>query len=228
MRFSFSPRQTDLPVDMISLRVNNNLTCATTENNNTHAWVDIDFKSCNTSMEITSQHINRNTVVEVWDAEPNSLITRSKMGLVVKYSVSCQYYRTQNVSPDHRSNATGFAAKVVETRQVSSLADFNLTMDFYQDATLTTRLMSPTVDIGEPMYLAVTNQNPEGLKILVDTCFASASSDPSDKSLHYMFFNDGCSYDATFENLTSSDDFHKFGFRIDAFVFIKRQSQVRK
>ena len=227
MRFTFSPRQTNVPLDLTLLRVNNSLTCGITGTNDTHVWVDINFDACNTTMEMTSHYINRNAMVEVLGAEPNNSITRSMIGVVARYSVSCHYNRSQNVSSNDGLNATGVAAKSVEPRHVSSLADLDLTMDFFRDATLADRLISPSVEIGEPMYLAITNQNPNGFKILVDTCFASPSSDPSDKSLHYMFFNEGCSYDESFNILTSSDDLnYGFGFKIDAFIFIKRQRQV--
>ena len=41
----------------------------------------------------------------------------------------------------------------------------------------------------------------------------------------YFYHNE---YSVASENITSPDDPHQFGFKIDAFVFIKRQSQVRK
>ena len=228
MRFTFSPRQTIISVDMISLGINNNMTSAMTEANDTHAWANIDFEACNTTMEMTSQHIIRNAIVEIVGAEPNSSVTRSVIGVVARYSVSCQYDRSQNVSQNNGLNTTGVEATVTVTQQVTSLADFNLTVDTHQDATLTVRLVTPTFDVGEPMYLAVTNHHPDGLKILVDTCFASASPDPSERDLDYIFLHNGCPYDDTFENITSPDDQHQFGFKIDAFVLIKRQSQVKK
>ena len=131
-------------------------------------------------------------------------------------------------SQDVTNGFNGIVPIVTEQGEISSLSDFHLSLKFYQDATWMVPLMSPTVEVGEPMYLAVKNHNPEGLKILVDTCFASASPDPYKKDLYYMFLLDNCPYDDTYRRLTAVDDFVKFGFLIDAFVFIQRQTQVRQ
>ena len=200
MVFSISPRKTPLTTDLIVLD-NGFEGCANTESNTTHAWIEIAYEACNISLRETKDTHSRfaNVQVEGRPLNPNSNISRSTIGVVANYSISCQSDRSQKVSPkDERLNVNGAKPNIIEQAEVSTLFDFNLTMQFYQDSTLTVPLLSPTVEVGEPIYLAVKNHNPEGLKILVDTCFASASPDPYKKDLYYMFLLDNCPYDETY------------------------------
>ena len=98
-------------------------------------------------------------------------------------------------------------------------------MDFYEDATFDVPIQSLTVELGEPMYLAVKNEDPDNeLKIVVDTCFASDSPDPDNRNVQYLFLHENCPYDETYRSLLIG--YHNFGFQISAFVFIRREGVV--
>ena len=228
MLFHYSPRITvNIQTEYVLLNVVKS-PCNRTKYNDTHTWIDIDYEDCNVAVEQTSQFIKRSAVVEARGFPPNDgIITKSKLGILSRYTVSCIYPQSQNVSTGDGFNGTATVEKIETDNVVSdTLNDFNISMGFYEDASFDVPIPSPQVELGEPMFLAVKNQDPDAqLKIVVDTCFASDSPNPNNRNVQYMFLHETCPYDQTYKLLL--DDSSGFGFEIAAFVFIRLQSAVR-
>ena len=145
MRFFYTPRRSvNILTDYVKLNVLKT-SCNETFFNSSSAWIDIDFEACNIPVEETSDYIKRTAVVEAHGVPSDTTVTRSKLGILSRYTVSCRFEQSKNVSTGDGYNGTAVAD--IETDYIGSLSDYNLTMKFYEDATFDESIASPEVEV---------------------------------------------------------------------------------
>ena len=145
MRFFYTPRRgVNILTEYVKLKVLKT-SCNETFFNSSRAWIDIDFEACSIPVEQTSDYIKRAAVVEAHGVPNDTIITRSKLGILSRYTISCRYERSRNVSTGDGYNGTAVAD--IETDYIGSLSDYNLTMKFYEDATFDAPIQSPKVEV---------------------------------------------------------------------------------
>ena len=145
MRFFYTPRRSvNILTEYVKLSALKT-SCKETFFNSSSAWIDIDFEACKIPVEETSDYIKRTAVVEAHGVPSDTTVTRSKLGILSRYTISCRYERSRNVSTGDGYKGTAVAD--IETDYIGSLSDYNLTMKFYEDATFDESIASPEVEV---------------------------------------------------------------------------------
>ena len=130
--------------------------------------------------------------------------------------IQCRFNRRLGISSSHTTNVGSRRANFVKEAKTN----YTAMMVFYTSKNFLTPATSPLqVDSFEPMYILITGLHNNGLFTFVtEQCFATPTPDPY-SSTRYLFFDEQCPIDDTFEQVVSRNG--EYGFTIRAFTFIR-------
>ena len=193
--------------------------CNKVHSNSTTFWITTKYNECGTITHEKKNHIIRtNKATIVFKNLKHSHFVRDKTH---EYDMSCMFERK------HTLETKGYNVTDKSlTTNISSSAEFNISIAMYESPVFDTKLTYPIqVIVNEPMYFGITmKENTDvNIKIVVQDCFATTSKDIANNQ-NYLFYKNKCPLDETFQTLKL--DNNHFNFVINTFRYVEVSKAV--
>ena len=193
--------------------------CNKVHSNSTTFWIITKYDACGTITHEKKNHIIRtNKATIVFKNLNHSYFVRDK---TYEYEMSCMFERKHTLE----TKGHNVTDKTLTTN-ISSSAEFNISISMYESPVFATKLSYPIqVIVNEPMYFGITmKENTDvNIKIVVQDCFATTSEDIVNNH-NYLFYKNKCPLDQTFKTLKL--DNNHFNFVINTFRYVEVSKAV--
>ncbi|XP_041094122.1 zona pellucida sperm-binding protein 3-like [Polyodon spathula] len=211
-----------VPIDPASLTLGDRERCAHTSLDSVAGVIifDVRLQECGSTLMMTADSmVYSNTLHYGVPPSPDSVIVRSSPVAVL---IECVYDRRANVS----SNAiVPTWASFTSTKSAENVLDFQLgimTDDWSAPRTSNYFYLEEVINL----EASVDTQNHLPMRLFVDRCVATLSSDVNSKPRYVIIDHNGCLMDGTQASSSASfqysdQDPGKLRFRIQAFLFFK-------
>ena len=196
-----------------------NNSCSDVQSNSTTFWITTKYNACGTITREEKDHIIRTNKAKIVSTNlKHSYFQRDN---TYEYYMSCMFKRKLGLG------TKGYEATYkIPTTNISSSAEFKISMAMYESPLFATELSPPIqVIVDEPMYVGITMKEnvDKNIKIVVHDCYATILPFiPYDRN--YLFFEKKCPLDQTFKTLKM--DNNHFNFVINTFRYVEVSKAV--